>query len=166
MRMSLLAASALALLAVPALAQTTPGGAPPRSSSGPGATPPAATVAPKPDPLKQEDVAQIKGSAVYGSNDTKIGSVSTVLMKPDNKTIDRLVVGAGGVLGVGAHNVALPVDQFQWDASKGGFKLAKTEDDLKKMPEWQAAGTSGAASSGSSTPPASGSSTTAPSSTR
>src|SRR5690242_16109464 len=92
----LIAASALALLAAPALAQT---GSPSPSTT--------AQATSKADPLKQEDVSQIKGAAVYGSDDKKIGSVSTVLMKPDSKAIDRLVVGAGGVLGVGARDVAL-----------------------------------------------------------
>ncbi len=144
------AASALALLAMPALGQmTSPGGAP-RGGGSPGATQPAPKQ-PMPDPMKQEDVSQIQGAAVYGSDDKKIGSISTVLMKPESKQIDRLVVGAGGVLGIGAHEVALPVDQFHWDADKGGFKLAKTEDELKSMPAWKAPGTSTSAS-GSSTP--------------
>lgn len=166
----LVAASALALFAAPALAQTASPGAStqPRNTgtgTSPSATAPQAT--PKSDPLKQEDLSEIKGAAVYGSDDKKVGSVSTVLMKPDSKTIDRLVVGAGGVLGVGARDVALPVDQFRWDATKGGFKISKTEDELKKMPEWKSAGSTRASSSGSSTPPSSSSPpATAPSSTR
>ncbi len=158
----LIAASVLACLATPALAQTTP------RTTGTGTSPPRAApqAAPKPDPLKQEDVSQIKGTAVYGSDGKKTGSISTVLMKPDSKTIDRLVVGAGGVLGVGARDVALPVDQFRWDASKGGFKVAKTEDELKKMPEWRAAGGAGGASGSSTAPASSSGSTTAPSRTR
>jgi len=159
MRTSLIAAvSALALLAGPALAQTTsPGGA-----ARPAGNPPAAVPAPKPmpDPLKQEDVSQIKGSAVYGSDDKKIGSVSTVLMKPDSKQIDRFVVTQGGVLGVGGRDVALPADDFKWDTAKGGFKIAKTEGQLKSMPEWKAPDSE--TSTGSSTPPA----TTAPSGTK
>jgi len=155
-----LAAAALALLGAPALAQTTsPGGAGTRPSPSPSSAAPQA--APKPDPMKQEDISEIKGAAVYGSDDKKVGSIATVLMKPNSKTIDRLVVGAGGVLGVGARDVALPVDQFHWDAAKGGFKIAKTEDELKQMPEWKSvssAGSSGgAASTGSTTPPASNS---------
>jgi sporulation protein YlmC with PRC-barrel domain len=161
MRTSVIAAvSALALFAAPSLAQTTSPGAAPRT---PGASMPAPQKQPQPDPMKQEDVSQIKGAAVYGSDDKKIGSIDTVLMKPETKQIDRLVVGAGGVLGVGAHDVALPVDQFHWDAEKGGFKIAKTEADLKAMPAWQAPGTSTA--SGAPPAPSSGSSA-APSTTR
>src|SRR6266403_3541214 len=131
-------ASAVMLMAAPALAQTAP--------SAPSRTPdPNASIAlpapipktPSPDPLKMEDVSKITGSAVYGSDDSKIGSVSTVLMQPQNKTIDRLVVSAGGVLGVGGHKVAVPLDQFKWDSDRGAFKIAKTTDELKSMPEWQ-----------------------------
>jgi hypothetical protein len=91
---------------------------------------------PLPNPLALEDVSKIKGAAVYDSDDNKIGTVSTVLMNPQNKTIDRFVVSEGGMLGVGAHNVALPISAFSWDAQKEGFTIAKTADDLKSMPEW------------------------------
>jgi len=157
-------ASVLALLAGPvaftaAQAQTQ---APP--SSHPPATSPSAPTAtaprtPMPDPMAQEDVSEVKGSAVYGSDNKKIGSVSTVLMDPKSKTVDRLVVSAGGVLGVGSHRVALPVDAFKWDGEKDGFKIGKTADDLKKMPEWKSASTASATpSGGSGTMPSSGSS--------
>src|SRR5579885_3681391 len=123
MRVSMIAvASALALFAGGALAQSnttpsggmtaTPGTTAPKSTA-PGSTAgaPAATPrAPAPDPMTMEDVSQIKGSSVYGSDDKKIGDVSTVLMKPGTKTIDRLVVSSGGVLGIGGRQVALPVD--------------------------------------------------------
>jgi hypothetical protein len=131
-------ASALALLAGPALAQSpstggpvrTPG--PPPITSQPAAQPPAPVV----NPLTMEDVSQVKGAPVYGSDDKKIGSVSTVLMKPESKTIDRMVVGAGGMLGVGTHYVVLPITDFTWDAQAAAFKIAKTTDDVKAMPEW------------------------------
>jgi sporulation protein YlmC with PRC-barrel domain len=131
--------SALMLMAAPVLAQTTPAPAPRSAPPAAATTPPpvAAVKTPAPDPLKMEDVSKITGSAVYGSDDSKIGSVSTVLMQPQNRTIDRLVVSAGGVLGVGGHKVAVPLDQFKWDSDKGGFKIAKTTDELKSMPEWQ-----------------------------
>lgn len=153
----LVAASALALVAAPALAQTTtPGASSTPRSPATGTTPSAAPhAAGKADPLKQEDVSEIEGAAVYGSDGKKIGRIATVLMNPESKTVDRLVVGAGGLLGVGARDVVMPVDQFQWDAAKGGFKIAKTEDDMKKMPEWKAALGNGAASGSTTSPSAS-----------
>ncbi|HZS84473.1 MAG TPA: PRC-barrel domain-containing protein [Stellaceae bacterium] len=180
MRVSMIAvASALALFAGGALAQSnttpsggmtaTPGTTAPKSTA-PGSTAgaPAATPrAPAPDPMTMEDVSQIKGSSVYGSDDKKIGDVSTVLMKPGTKTIDRLVVSSGGVLGIGGRQVALPVDEFKWDGQKDGFKISKTEDQLKQMPEWKSASSGSAPSSGSgsSTAPATATSHAAPPST-
>jgi sporulation protein YlmC with PRC-barrel domain len=141
MRSKLIAtAAAFVLLAGPALAQTAPPsstGRTPNPGNSMSTTAAPAPRTPAPDPLKMEDVSKISGSTVYGNDDSKIGSVSTVLMNPESKTIDRLVVNEGGVLGVGGHKVALPVDQFKWDSDKGGFKVAKSTDDLKSMPEWK-----------------------------
>lgn len=146
----LAAASAMALLAAPALAQTSSPSSGARTLGGPSA---ATHQAPKVNPLHQEDVSQIVGTEVYGSDGKKVGSIDTVLMKPDSRTIDRLVVGAGGVLGIGAHNVALPVSDFHWDTQKGGFTIGKTEAQLKSMQAWAAPGSS-SGMSGSSVPPA------------
>ena len=88
------------------------------------------------NPLASEDTSQIDGVAVAGSDGSNIGKISTVLMNPSSKRVDRLVVAEGGVLGVGAHDVALPVDSFRWDAQKRNFVIGKTADDLKAMPEW------------------------------
>ena len=146
MRRIAIAVSALLVSGTAALAQTT---TPTRTP----ADPPRATTAQRPaapNPLMQEDVSRIEGASVYGNDNSKLGSVSTVLMNPGSKTIDRLVVAAGGVLGVGAHRVAIPLTQFSWDSDKGGFKLTMTEAALKSQPEW----VEGAAATGSSTPPA------------
>jgi sporulation protein YlmC with PRC-barrel domain len=86
--------------------------------------------------LKSEDVSEITGNAVYGSDDAKLGSVSTVLMNPDTKTVDRLVVASGGLIGIGSHRVAVPISNVSWDAGKGGFKISQTADQLKAAPEW------------------------------
>jgi len=169
----IIAASVLGLLAGPALAQSSSSPAPPAGAAPggvtrtspttpPGAPATAPAARPAPDPLTMEDTAGIKGSAVYGSDDKKIGSVSTVLMQPDSKTIDRLVVNEGGLLGVGGHRVALPVGDFKWNGDKDAFVIGKTADELKAMPEWKAAS---ADTTSTPTPPSSGSSTRPPMST-
>src|SRR5437763_12835019 len=117
------AVAALALLTGAASAQTPATPSTPRPAA-PGAT--TAPAAPRPvaqNPLTQEDVANIDGTGVYGNDDKKIGHVQTVLMEPQSKKIDRLLVSSGGVLGVGGHRVAIPVDRFTWDAEKGAFKV-------------------------------------------
>lgn len=154
--MSIMAAGVVALAAGSALAQMAPPGSgttPPRAGSGINA-PAAAPKAPAMNPLKDEDVSRINGTDVYGSDGSKIGSVSTALMSSETKTIDRLVVSSGGLLGVGAHRVALPIDQFKWDESKDGFVIAKMADDLKSMAEWQDPAHAATSGVGTSTPPA------------
>lgn len=149
------AASALALLSGPVIAQTSApsnGASPSTAPLGGMSGPVASTPKPAQNPLTDEDVSKIKGTNVYGSDGKKIGDVSTALMKPESKTLDRLVVTSGGVLGVGGHQAAMPIGEFQWDADKGGFKVAKTADDLKAMPAWRDSSSMG--STGSSLPPA------------
>src|SRR5579863_1353910 len=148
---SIAAASAAALLTVSAYAQspsTTPGG---MSPSHP-ATAPAAAKKPVPNPLRQADVSKITGSAVYGNDGKEIGDVTTELMRPGSKKIDRLVVRSGGILGIGGHEVALPLKKFAWDADKGAFKLDTTAKAVKSMAAWKGssspASTSASGSSG------------------
>jgi len=114
---------------------------------------PQAPVAHEPavNPLAKGDVSKIEGTLVYGE-DGKLGYVSVALTDPRTKKIDRLVVTAGGVLGIGGHRVAIPVDQFRWEADKGAFRLQTTMASVKAMPPWvEGADTA----TGSSQPPGS-----------
>lgn len=148
---SLIATTGIALLlSGAALAQTT---APAPASKPPASKPPAAAadttnstmpnasaprpVPPAPSPLAREDVSKIIGASVYGPDDKKIGTVSTVLMQPNQLKIDRLVVAEGGLLGIGSHLVAVPVDEFQWDSAKGVFKVTMTDEEVKAKPAWK-----------------------------
>jgi hypothetical protein len=140
MRLASITAVALALSTSVALAQATPspGGANPMPGGLAGPSPTAAPQhIPAVNPLTTENVSNITGTAVYGSDDKKVGTVAHELMTPESKTINRLVVAEGGVLGIGSHDVALPIGQFKWDQDKEGFTIDKTADDLKSMPAWQ-----------------------------
>lgn len=148
---SIAVVSAALLFSVSALAQN----APVRSTtSEPRGTAPAAAPAkaPQPNPLAQEDVTRIEGAAVIGSDGKKVGDVSNVLMKPDEKKIDRLVVHTGGVLGIGGRYVAMPVDAFKWDETQNAFKIDKSANDLKYMAEWKEPGKATTTATGSSEP--------------
>jgi sporulation protein YlmC with PRC-barrel domain len=147
----------IAIAAVSAVLLSSASGYAQTSSTTPGArtpgaaAPAAAAPSPAPNPLKQEVVSNLEGTTVYGKNDAKLGTVSQVLMDPNNKKIDRLVVKTGAVLGLGGHQFALPVDQFSWEADKGVLNLSMDEAALKSQPEWVEGAHTGA---GSSTPAA------------
>ena len=77
---------------------------------------------------------KILGKAVYNDKNEKIGSVDDLIITPD-KSVSYAIIGAGGFLGMGKHDVAIPVGQFKED--KGKIVLAgATKDALKAMPKF------------------------------
>ncbi len=51
------------------------------------------------------------GQPVYGPDEQKVGSISDIVFTSSGE-VDAAVVKFGGFLGIGAHRVALPLDQF------------------------------------------------------
>jgi sporulation protein YlmC with PRC-barrel domain len=78
---------------------------------------------------------KILGKSVYNDKNEKIGVVDDLIITPD-KSLSYAIIGAGGFLGMGKHDVAIPVGQFKED--KGKIVLAgATKDALKAMPEFK-----------------------------
>lgn len=77
---------------------------------------------------------KILGKAVYNDKNEKIGVVDDLIVTPD-RSLSYAIIGAGGFLGIGKHDVAIPVGQFKED--KGKIVLAgATKDALKAMPKF------------------------------
>jgi sporulation protein YlmC with PRC-barrel domain len=78
---------------------------------------------------------RILGKAVYNDKNEKIGVVDDLIITPD-KSVSYAIIGAGGFLGMGKHDVAVPVGQLKDD--KGRIVLAgATKDALKAMPKFE-----------------------------
>jgi sporulation protein YlmC with PRC-barrel domain len=76
---------------------------------------------------------QVLGKAVYNDGGDRIGNVDDIIVAPD-KAVSYAIIGAGGFLGMGRHDVAIPVSQIK-QQSDGKFVLAgATKDALKAMP--------------------------------
>ena len=76
----------------------------------------------------------ILGKAVYNDSNQKIGTVDDLIISPD-RTVSFAIIGAGGFVGVGKHDVAIPVKNL-----KGEGKLmlpGATKDALKALPEFK-----------------------------
>jgi hypothetical protein len=56
---------------------------------------------------------KLDGVDVYNDRNEKIGDISEVLLDREGK-VEAVVIGVGGFLGVGEHNVAVPFDALQW----------------------------------------------------
>jgi sporulation protein YlmC with PRC-barrel domain len=100
-----------ALVSAPALAQTqstAPATAPSASSS---------TMS-SGNWMTQERAGQwraskIEGLNVYNSANEKVGDISELLVDQSGK-IEAVVIGVGGFLGMGEHDVAVPFDQIKF----------------------------------------------------
>jgi sporulation protein YlmC with PRC-barrel domain len=78
---------------------------------------------------------KILGKAVYNEKGEKIGVVDDLIITLD-RSVSYAIIGVGGFLGMGKHNVAIPVGQFKED--KGKIVLAgATKDALKAIPKFE-----------------------------
>lgn len=74
----------------------------------------------------------VMGKNVYNENDEKVGDIRDVIL--DDGAATYYVIGAGGFLGLGEHDVAIPFDRLQRGNDR--FILSGyTKDQLKEMPK-------------------------------
>jgi sporulation protein YlmC with PRC-barrel domain len=78
---------------------------------------------------------QVLGKNVFNDNGETIGKIDDIIVAPD-KAVSYAVIGAAGFLGVGRHDVAIPVSQLKEHGGKfilpGGSK-----DAIKALPEFE-----------------------------
>lgn len=76
----------------------------------------------------------LMGKTVYNDAGQKVGRVDDLIISPD-KSVSYVIVGAGGFVGIGRHDVAIPVTKIQ---DKGGKLVmpGATKDTIKDMPEF------------------------------
>lgn len=73
------------------------------------------------------------GKSVFNENDEKVGDIKDVIISSDGRTL-YLMVGAGGFLGMGEKEVAVPFDRFERRDNRvllSGY----TKEQLKALPE-------------------------------
>ena len=78
----------------------------------------------------------IMGKAVYNDNNDKIGDVDDIVFAHNKSGQSFAVIGVGGFLGMGEHDVAVPITHLKYENDK--FILpGATKDSLKTMPEFK-----------------------------
>lgn len=73
----------------------------------------------------------LMGKAIYNDAGQKVGKVEDLIISPDKK-LTYVIVGAGGFLGMGRNDVAIPVTQIENKAGKLVMPGA-TKDTVKAM---------------------------------
>jgi sporulation protein YlmC with PRC-barrel domain len=121
-----------------------------QAPSGP-ATPPAASGSPEVVATQSTDellASKLKGTAVMGSDDRKIGDVSDILFDKMGH-VKAYIVSVGGILGIGAKEVALEQSAFREMPVIEGrteekqflvprLQVSMTKDQLKQMAAFKA----------------------------
>lgn len=75
------------------------------------------------------------GKNVDNEQNQKIGKIEDIVINKD-KSVSAAIVAVGGFLGMGKHDVAIPIEQF----SRNGNKLVlagATKDALKALPKFE-----------------------------
>ena len=137
---TLMTTSALSLLlATAAVAQTA-------DSTAPAPAPMAGDSAPMdstagidpaaPQDLSEMTVGDLTGTDVIDANGDSIGTINDVVQGP---AAGEAVVGIGGFLGIGRHDVALPLGDLSYDPETGAVLVDLTRETLEAMPEHDSA---------------------------
>ena len=77
----------------------------------------------------------VLGKPVYNDDNVKIGTVRDLIVAPDG-SVSAAIVSAGGFLGVGSHDIAVPIASL--DVRQGNLYLpGATKEALKATPAFQ-----------------------------
>jgi hypothetical protein len=78
---------------------------------------------------------QILGQAVYNEQKQRVGKIDDLIIAPDT-AVSFVIVGAGGFVGLGKHDVAIPVTQLK--QQDGKFVLpGATKEAIKALPKFE-----------------------------
>ena len=80
---------------------------------------------------------KVDGTAVYGADERKIGSVQRVMIDKISGKVAYAVISFGGFLGMGEDYYPLPWSNLKYDMSLGGYRVGITEDQLKGAPKYK-----------------------------
>ena len=79
---------------------------------------------------------KVEGTAVYGANDTKIGSIERVMIDKMTGKVSYAVLSFGGFLGIGDDHYPLPWQSLKYDTNLGGYRTGITETQLIGAPKY------------------------------
>lgn len=79
---------------------------------------------------------KVEGTAVYGSDGKKIGSIERVMIEKIGGKVSYAVLGFGGFLGIGDDHYPLPWQSLTYNPELGGYQVAITNDQLEAAPHY------------------------------
>lgn len=123
---ALIAAAVVSTFAFPALAQQ------PAAPAAPAATP-SQQAAPVPA-TGQWRASKVIGVNVYNQQNEKLGEIKELIMDRSGR-VAGAVVGVGGFLGMGEHDVMVPLDRLQFSNEAGNTTTGSAGGDKQWYPD-------------------------------
>jgi ribosomal 30S subunit maturation factor RimM len=85
-------------------------------------------------------VGDLVGAEVLGAGDEEVGSVDDIVISTAGADSVRAVLSIGGIVGVGAKQISLPLSQLNVDRSDDGeptLRVAMDREALERLPEFE-----------------------------
>src|ERR1700676_3935497 len=79
---------------------------------------------------------KVEGTAVYGADNQKIGSIQRVMIDKTSGKVSYAVLSFGGFLGIGDDYYPLPWQSLKYDTNLGGYSTGITANQLKGAPKY------------------------------
>ena len=79
---------------------------------------------------------KVDGTAVYGPDQEKIGSIERVMIDKISGKVAYAVLSFGGFLGMGEDYYPVPWSTLKYDTNLGGYRVNLTKDQLEKAPRY------------------------------
>ncbi|UVO26985.1 PRC-barrel domain-containing protein [Bradyrhizobium arachidis] len=80
---------------------------------------------------------KVEGTAVYGADKERIGSVERVMIDKISGKVSYAVLGFGGFLGIGDDHYPLPWQSLKYDTRLGGYVTGITNQQLTGAPKYR-----------------------------
>ena len=78
---------------------------------------------------------QILGKPVYNEKKVRVGRIDDIIVTPE-RAVSYVIIGAGGFVGLGRHDVAIPINQLQEQDGKYVLPGA-TKEAIKALPKFE-----------------------------
>lgn len=120
-------------MAPPAGSTTT---MPPAGATAPRATAPSTSTTAN-AAMSDWRASKLIGSAVYNQANERVGDINELLLDNTGK-VARVVIGVGGFLGMGEHEVAVPFTDLRMAMDGSTMKISSnfTKQSLQALPRW------------------------------
>jgi PRC-barrel domain len=79
---------------------------------------------------------KVEGTAVYGPDREKIGSIERVMIDKLSGKVAYAVLSFGGFLGMGEDYYPVPWSTLDYDTNLGGYRVNFTREQLDRAPKY------------------------------